>query len=237
MTNPTMKKVLCLMTLFAGFALAQMDLSTPNGDSVLVTFESDPMGAEVYVADTFVGTTPTSVRINRDTPTKYRVLIQESDYGIHEGYVEATEDRTVNAYLPRGGTREVTPARPTLTAPPVPADVTPPLLDESFGVISTGDEVWRYVTHNFGESGTVQVECARFEIEEGAMCGYYRWTPELFMSEWDSYTDYGNPVRVTALTSWRVSSDESYSRAYSVAGTRIGVAFTEGFVLVMALDN
>ena len=211
-----MKKILGLIALLVGFSIAQMDLSTPGGQSVLVTFESDPLGAEVYVADTFIGRTPTSVYINADTPTRYKVMLQNSDYGVFEGMVEASEAETINVYLPRE-----TEATPTETP------------SAGGSGIQMGSPIWRYAAHNFGEAGIVEVGCEQFGLGNGEMCGIYNYSADLFMSEWDNNTRYGNPVEVSPLTSWQLQDDgETLLRGYMIAGQIVIVAFSTGAVLV-----
>ena len=223
MTKLTMQKVLCLVTLFAGFALAQMDLSTPNGDSVLVTFESDPMGAEVYVADTFIGRTPTSVRINRDTPTRYKVLIQESDYGVNEGYIEASEDRTVNVYLPRGSS-QTTPSSPTPASPPSTSENRPALA----GPMPVGSPQWCIASHVVDRTYSTVIDCDSYSNQLPGQKFCVRMsvsdlsTVQFFLQlALDEFIDSGE---LTPLNSW-TEDDGFLSRQFSLDGNILVIGY------------
>ena len=101
-----MKRIFSLLVLVSGLTFAQMDLSTPGGESVLLNFTSSPPGAEVYVANTFIGKTPTSVRVNPNVDTRYLVRAPSGEYQDYRGYVNLAEDDNVNVRLEPAGSEQ-----------------------------------------------------------------------------------------------------------------------------------
>ena len=69
------KKTVSMLYALLAIIQGQTNMSTPGGESILVTFFSEPEGAEVYVSDTFLGNAPVEVRINSNTKTHYKLLI------------------------------------------------------------------------------------------------------------------------------------------------------------------
>lgn len=88
-----------ILVAFLTISFAQIDLSTPGGKSILVTFASTPSIAEVYVSGTYLGTGTVQVRINADTPTSYKFIDQSKKYENYEGTVNSGIDTTISIAL------------------------------------------------------------------------------------------------------------------------------------------
>ena len=117
-----MRSLLTAVTLCLGFAFAQPDLSTPGGASVLATFVTDPPEAEVYVAGTFIGTSPATVRINANIATPYTVRVPSGGFEVFSGTVTLGQASVTEVYVPR-----VTQPRTNLPrSPTAPGQVTAP---------------------------------------------------------------------------------------------------------------
>ena len=96
-----MRRLLLTFLLAQGLAFGQLDLSTPGGRSVLATFVTDPPGAQVYVAQTFIGRGPATVRINADTPTPYTVRVPGGEFEVYSGTVTLSQTGVTEVYVPR----------------------------------------------------------------------------------------------------------------------------------------
>lgn len=205
-----MKKLVAVLAgLLLAVGLAQMDLSTPGGESVVVSFTSDPPGAEVYVADTFIGTTPTSVRINRGRRTPYRVLVQDPAYQPFEGTLEFQQDEAISVYVPRAG------------APTGAASLMGPV----------GPQAARWARSIFEKIGIISVECPA-NIERG-VCGMTGMGPTFVVEMWDAYDDLGGYGTIP-VTPWRYANG-AVTKLFSIGSEFAIVALNDEVVFVAGI--
>ncbi len=100
-----MKKLLVTLFLLLTLSLAQKDLSTAGSSYVLVNFTSSPTGAEVYIAETFIGRTPIEVQIDVNTTISYRLRIPDLDYNDYYGSLNLADNDTIFITLPYKGSK------------------------------------------------------------------------------------------------------------------------------------
>jgi hypothetical protein len=207
-----MKFILMLFIFLLTICFAQTDLSTPGGQSVLITFTSEPVGAEIYVSDTFVGYTPISVRINANISTGYKAIIQQSAYEPYAAIIKTGQDSTINITL------QAAPSKP---------------INSSTSFTDLSPQGQGFAIYMFEKLGVIKIECP--DLSFNAICGVTNITFDLLPQLWDmnaSYTDF----EVDPISSWELRDDGSLAKFYKLNDSeKILIGISENAFVVAAL--
>lgn len=155
------KAILGIALLWVSICLGQVDLSTPGGTSVVATIGVIPSTptSEIFVAETFIGRSTGSVRINPNTPTPFRVVTPGKP--TLEGFIELSQDETLYVDLATEQVNTVGGETNTLIATPQSATQT-----------QASSSVAEYGVSQYARSGTSTgsdlYNCSDFATENEA---------------------------------------------------------------------
>lgn len=214
--NDVVKHIL-LFLVFLSFAFAQVDLSTPGGEFVYVSITSEPIGAEIYISDTFVGNAPVIVKINAATPTTFKALIQGSEYQVYSSTLTFNDHDTIHIPLAR------------VEAQP---DIDSQLKEASEPYTTLSSEAERWAEHMFEKIGIIKMDCSFASTL--VFCGVTTISHDVISQIWDINADYTD-FQIEPLTAWSSADNGALTKFYELNGSEvIVVGFSDNLVLISA---